>query len=895
MADTRPDPEELLKRVNAEVARKARGRLRIFFGASAGVGKTYAMLEAAHNVLAAGTDVVVGYVEPHGRVDTERLLEGLPRLAPLPVSYRGIARLEFDLDAALARKPEILLVDELAHSNPSGGEPPPRHPKRWQDVAELLAAGISVWTTVNVQHLESLNDLVLQTTGVRQRETLPDHVFDEADDIELIDLPPDDLIARLHAGKVYVGEHAGTAVDRFFRKSNLLALREIALRRVADRVEAASRALAADRVQSRQARDRLLVAVGPDAQAEELVRAGKRLADALDAQWSVVYVETPPLMRLSDGARNRRIEVLRLAESLGAESVTLDGPSAAEALAEYAHLRRATRVIVGTPKRRGWRAWLRPSTATELVRRARGFDVVMIAASPATGQPARVTEPGTPTPTPWDRYLRAVVVTALCTLLAFALYRRIELSNLVMIYLLGVTVAGLRLGRGPALFTALLNVAAFDFFFVPPRYSFAVSDAQYLVTFGAMATIALVIASLTASVRQQTRVAGARERRTALLYAMSRELAATRGMASMARVAVRHVAEVFECQAVVLLPQPEGKLAYPADTPLESSFRGADLAVAQWVADHARRAGLGTDTLPAARGLYVPLGDETRSVGVLAVLPSNARRVLLPEQSHLLGTFAGQIALALERARLAEVAEQSTLAAERETLRNTLLASISHDLRTPLAVLAAAGSTLAQRGAVLDEPTRVQLAKSVEMKAREMSELVSNVLDLVRFESGQVVLRRDWQMLDDLLGSALAAYAQKLAAHPVEVRLTAELPPVWVDATLVVQVFTNLLDNIAKYTPAGTHVLVSASADTDGPFVRVVIDDEGPGLPAGDPARLFDKFQRGHEEGSVVGVGLGLAICQAIVHAHGGEIWAQRRESGGARFVFTLPTTESSA
>jgi two-component system, OmpR family, sensor histidine kinase KdpD len=895
MAEARPDPDQLLERVKAEEARERRGRLRIFFGASAGVGKTYAMLEAARSAQASGTDVVVGYVEPHGRVETERLLEGLPRLPALPVSYRGIVRLEFDLDAALARHPEILLVDELAHSNVIGGEPPPRHPKRWQDIEELLAAGISVWTTVNVQHLESLNDLIFQTTGVRQRETLPDHVFDEADDIELIDLPPDDLIARLHAGKVYIGDQAGTAVERFFRKQNLMALREIALRRVADRVEAAARLLPADRTAVRIAGDRVLVAVGPDTQAEELVRAGKRLADALDAEWIVVYVETPALLRLSEAERNRRISVLRLAESLGAESVTLDGPSAATTLAEYAHVRNATRVIVGAPKRRGWRAWLRPSTAAELVRRARGFDVLMIGAT----RPAPTLPSAPPTAAPgsgavrWDRYASGAAIAALCTLLAFAMYPYFELSNLVMIYLLGVTVAGLRLGRGPSALTALLNVVAFDFFFVPPRYSFAVANAQYLVTFGAMLTIALVIATLTASVRQQTRVAGARERRTALLYAMSRELAATRGIANMARVAVRHVAEVFQCQAVVLLPAADGKLRYPSDAPLESSLRGADLAVAQWVADHGHRAGLGSDTLPAARGLYVPLGDEQRTVGVLAVLPSNPRRVLLPEQSHLLGTFAGQIALALERAHLAEVAEASSLAAERETLRNTLLASISHDLRTPLAVIAGAGSTLARHGASLDEATRVQLASSVETKAREMSELVSNVLDLVRLESGQVVLRRDWQTLDDLVGTALTAYAEKLTAHPVELRLAADLPPVWVDATLIVQVFTNLFDNIAKYTPAGTRATVTATADTGREFVQVVVDDEGPGLPAGDPARLFDKFQRGSDEAAVAGVGLGLAICQAIVRAHGGEIEAQRREGGGARFAFTLPATEA--
>jgi two-component system, OmpR family, sensor histidine kinase KdpD len=619
------------------------------------------------------------------------------------------------------------------------------------------------------------------------------------------------------------------------------------------------------------------------------------VADALDAQWIVVYVETPQLLRLSETDRNRRITVLRLAESLGAESVTLDGPSAAAALIEYAQVRSATRVIVGAPKRRGWRAWLRRSTATELMRRAQGFDVLMISPSGRVAPPPLAHTTTQPPALRWDRYAWAILISALCTGLAFAMYPHFELSNLVMIYLLGVTVAGLRLGRGPSGVTAVLNVAAFDFFFVPPRFSFAVTDVQYLVTFATMVTIALVIASLTASVRQQTRVAAARERRTALLYAMSRELAATRGSASMARVAVRHVAEVFECHAVVLLPGAGGRLHYPKEPPLDSSFRHADLAVAQWVADHGRRAGLASDTLPASPGLYVPLKDERRTVGVLAVLPRNPRRVLLPEQSHLLGTFAGQIGLALERAHLAEVAEQSTLAAERETLRNTLLASISHDLRTPLAVMSAAGSTLAQHGANLDEPTRRELARSVETKAREMSELVSNVLDLVRFESGQVQLRRDWQTLDDLIGSALAGYAERLAAHPVEVRLAAELPPVWVDATLIVQVFVNLFDNIAKYTPAGTPVTVRAALDELREFVRVVVDDEGPGLPAGDPARLFDKFQRGTDEGAVVGVGLGLAICQAIVHAHGGQIEAQRREGGGARFMFTLPVTEGSA
>ena len=897
MAEIRPDPDQLLAHVQAEEARAKRGRLRIFFGASAGVGKTYAMLEAAHRMRASGIDVVVGYVEPHGRVDTEHLLAGLEQLPFLNVSYRGIVRREFDLDAALTRHPGIILVDEFAHSNIVAGEPSPRHPKRWQDIQELLDAGITVWTTVNVQHLESLNDLVFQITGVRQRETLPDQVFDEASDIELIDLPPDDLLARLRAGKVYVTDEAGklaTAINSFFRTPNLMALRELALRKVASRVEAAARALPVDRNRTRLAGDRVLVAVGPDEQAEQLVRAGKRLADALDASWTVVYVETPELLRLSDAERNRRIDVLRLAESLGGETVTLDGPSAAAVLLEYAQTRHATRVVVGAPKARGWRRWLRPSTPQQLIKTARTFDVVTIAVAEermGNAKPPRFAFPDeSARQIRWDRYAWALATTAICTGVAFVLYPHFELSNLVMVYLLGVTVAGLRLGRAPALLAATLNVVAFDFFFVPPRFSLAISDAQYLVTFVVMLIIALVIANLMSSVRQQTRVSGARERRTVLLYAMSRELVATRGIESLARVAVSHVAEVFQCQAVLLLPTNEGKLTYPRDPPLEKSLRGADLAIAQWVLDHGRQAGLGTDTLPAAPALYVPLAEGGKQLGVLAVLPTNQRRILLPEQRHLLETFASQIGLALERAKLAESAEGARLNAERESLRNTLLASISHDLRTPLAVIAGAGSALAQHGAALDETTRIVLARSVETKAREMSDLVSNVLDLMRFESGHIVLRRDWQTLDDLVEAALTNLESKLKDHVVESRIPADLPPVHVDANLVVQVFSNLFDNVAKYTPPGTRVCVSAMLD--GMFVRVLVEDEGPGLPVGDPERLFDKFQRGSDEGTVVGVGLGLAICQAIVHAHGGEIEAQRREGGGARFDFTLPAEE---
>jgi len=896
MNDERPDPDRLLAQVQAEEARARRGRLRVFFGASAGVGKTYAMLEAALAARAAGTDVVVGYVEPHGRVETERLLEALECLPTQSVRYRGMVREEFDLDAALRRRPEILLVDELAHSNLIDGHPPPRHAKRWQDINELCDAGINVWTTLNIQHLESLNDLVAQITGSRQRETIPDRVLDEADEIELIDLPPDDLLQRLRQGKVYVSEQVATAVERFFRKPNLIALRELALRRTADRVDAAAREQGLPGgLQSRAylARDRLLVAVGPDAQAAQLVRTGKRLADAMDAEWTAVYVETPALQRLSAADRDRRIDILRLAESLGAGTVTLDGPTAARALTEYARTLGATRVLVGEPRRRGWRALIRPSTATELIRSAQGFDVLVVARQ--DGEPCVRPKPQLELSreVPWARYGWALAITAACTVIAFMLDPIISETNVAMIYVLGATIAGLRLGRGPGTLTAIACVAAFDFAFVPPRFTLQVGDAQYLITFVVMLAVTLTIGNLMANVRQQTRVAGARARRTALLYDMSRELAGTRGIENMARVAVRHVAEVFDSAAVVLAPDASGRLNHPAGSPLEKSFRGADLSVAQWVVDHGECAGLGTDTLPAGPAIFLPLRGTRRTLGVLGVLPTNRRRILLPEQRRLLETFAGQIALALERAALGEEAATARIAAETESLRNTLLASISHDLRTPLAVITGAASALTRHGATMDPSTRESLAQSIEEQAHEMSNLISNVLDLMRLESGRIELRCDTHSVGDLVGTALHRLEPRLRNHPVAIDLPDDLPDVNVDPVLASQVLANLLENAAKYTPAGTRIRITAVADA--PMVRVVVEDEGPGLPPGDPRLLFEKFQRGREENAVVGAGLGLAICRAIVAAHGGGISAGSGTHGGARFEFTLPGVEAAS
>jgi two-component system sensor histidine kinase KdpD len=893
--DDRPNPDELLADVQREEERARRGRLHIFFGASAGVGKTFSMLEAARAAKAGGADIVAGYVEPHGRVETERLLEGLETLPFLEVRYKGITRREFDLDAALRRSPATILVDELAHSNISDGEPKPRHSKRWQDVEELLDAGINVWSTLNVQHLESLNDVVAGITGVRQQETIPDRIFDEANEVELIDLTPDDLLARLKAGKVYLADQVSTATERFFRTPNLLALRELALRRTADRVDADALQYQGKERVSRPwlARDRFLIAVAPDDQAEQLVRFGKRFADALDAEWMVVSVETPALLKLSERERNRRIDVLRLAESLGAETVTLDGPSAADALIEYARLRNVTRIVVGEVKRAGWRALLRRSTATELVRRGSGFDVSVIARREgAAPQPRDLPDSG-PKIMRWERYWAALAVTAACTGLAFLMYPYFSLTNLVMVYLLGATVAALRLGRGPASLTAVSNVVALDFCFVPPRYTLSTNNLEYLVTFGVMLVIALVIANLVANLRAQSRVAGARERRTSLLYAMSRELAVTRSFDNLARVAIKHLAETFASSATVLMPDARGQLAFPKGEAPTGALPKPDLSVAQWVFDHGRPAGLGTDTLPAAPAQYLPLTGTRSTLGVLAVRPTQKRRLMLPEQRHLLETFAGQIALAVERSQMAEDAEHARVAAETESLRNTLLASISHDLRTPLAVITGASSALNDPDLKLEPAARAQLVHSIDAKAHEMSELISNVLDLMRFETGEVRLRRDWQTIDDLVGTALSRLEGRLGGHTVDVALPAELPPVHVDAPLIMQVLVNLLENAVKHTPAGTQIRITAEAQ--GESVSVSVEDNGRGLPEGDPEKLFAKFQRGREESNAGGAGLGLAICRAIVNAHGGKISAMGRFGGGARFVFTLPATEPAA
>ncbi|OIR19651.1 sensor protein KdpD [mine drainage metagenome] len=898
----RPDPDSLLERVQRAEAKRHRGRLKIFFGASAGVGKTFGMLLAARERRAEGLDVVAGYVETHKRAETEQLLEGLEKLAPRLVDYRGAQLREFDLDAALKRRPALILVDELAHSNAPGS----RHPKRWQDVDELLEAGVDVYTAINVQHIESLNDVVSQITGIPVWETVPDAVLEGADEIELIDLPPDELLQRLKEGKVYLPQQAERAAQNFFRKGNLIALRELALRRTADRVDAQMRDYRDDHAIQNvwQVKERMLVCIGPGGNAENLVRAAYRLSQLLKAEWIVVYIETAKLQHLSRAQRDAILRTLKLAEELGAETVTLNGHRLSDEVIAYARARNATRIVLGKPTYAGLRRWLHGSLVDTIVRQASDIDIHVVgkesdALSQLRENPyfsrsrlylGLAAEEQKPLFRWRIEYLWAAVVSAICTAAAWPMYNHFDLANLIMVYLLGVVVVAARYGRGPSLLTSFLGVVLFDFFFVPPRFSFAVSDSQYLITFGVMLLVALVISSMTVSIKHQARVASMRERRSASLYAMSRELAATRGQENIVRVAVRHVADVFETQVVVLLPDAGGRLLYPDEEGLAESCHGSDLSVAQWVYDHGQMAGAGTDTLPGGDMIYLPLRASAEVLGVLVLLPLNSARLALPEQQRLLETFVSQIALALERVRLAAEAQSAQLKIETEQLRNSLLSAISHDLRTPLAAIVGASSSLVRDSERLDDVARRELGQAIYDEATRMASLANNLLDMARLQAGAIVLNRQWQPLEEVVGAALAGMNQRLANHTVSVRLTHDLPLVEIDSLLIERVFANLLDNAVKYTPPGTPIEIGATAAAGE--LTVTVSDRGGGIPEGEEKLIFEKFHRVASEGNQGGAGLGLSICRSIIEAHGGRIWAENLSTGGAAFHFTLPLSE---
>ena len=879
----RPDPDALLARVQQEEVRAARGKLKIFFGASAGVGKTYAMLGAARRQQELGTDVLIGVVETHGRKETEALIVGLERLPPREIPYRGQVLKEFDLDAALARHPALILMDELAHSNVAGS----RHPKRWQDIEELLGAGIDVYTTVNVQHLETLNDVVSGIAGIRVWETVPDHVFDDADEVVLVDLPPDELLQRLKEGKVYFPEQAERAIRNFFRKGNLIALRELALRRTADRVDddmlAWRRESSVESVW--QTRDALLVCIGPGAGGERLVRTGARLASRLEAPWHTIHVETEEPSRQNEAERKRIVRALELAASLGAETATLALVDPVAATVDYARRNNLSRILVGRDHPRPWQPWYR-SIADRIGHAAPDLDVIQV----ARGEDGRAAPAPAPLATveDWPAYAKAAGICAAATALAMPLTGAIELTNIAMIFLLAVVLVAVWLGSGPAVAAAFLAVAAFDFFFVPPRFTFAVHDAQYLMTFAVMLTVALIIGQLTARYKRQADVARQREARARALYGMSRDLSAALMPEQILDAAEHFLAAEFAAGAALILADPEDRLL----PPLFAAKAGAggrptvDDGVARWAFDHGEAAGLGTDTLPGSALLYLPLRAPMRTRGVLAVAPRDPLAVQSPEARRQLDTFAALIAIAVERIHYVDVAQSTTVQMESERLRNSLLAAMSHDLRTPLTAVVGLADALRQSRPPLSAE-QDELARGMRDESLRMSSLVGKLLDMARLQEGRVQLNRQWQPFEEVVGSALKTVDSALAGRRVDIRLDPELPLVDFDAVLIERVLANLLENAAKYTPVDSRIVIAARID--GEMVEVRVEDDGPGLPRGREEEIFRKFERGEKESATGGVGLGLAICRTIVEAHGGRIRAENVAPHGARMLFTLP------
>jgi two-component system, OmpR family, sensor histidine kinase KdpD len=884
----RPNPEHLLAQVRAEERQQGRGRLKVFLGYAAGVGKTFAMLEAARQRKAEGVDVVAAYVETHGRPETEALLAGLESLPRRSVTYRDARLEEFDLDGALARRPALALVDELAHTNAPGS----RHPKRYQDVEELLAAGIDVYTTLNIQHLESANDVVAQITGIVVRETLPDRIIDEADEIELVDLPPDELLQRLREGKVYVPDQAARAIERFFRKGNLTALREMTLRRAALRIDGQMRAY----MQMRSiagpwpVAERLLVCVSPSPLNERLVRATRRLADELSAEWFALYVETPAQSHLSPEDRDRVGRNLQLAEQLGGKVATRQAEAVAEAVVAFGREHNVTKIIAGKPLRPRWVELLRGSVVDQIIRLSGLIDVYVISGTEET--PRKAEHSRGSAGRPWRQYLQSVGLVAAASVIGWPIHIWLEPANLVMLYLTAVVIAALYLGRGPAILASVLSVLVFDFFFIAPRGTLVVADTQYLLTFLGLLVVGLVISTLAARVRDQVEAGRHRERRTAALYSLSRDLAAAGNLEGVLQAVVAHVGETFGRAAVVLLPEGEG--LRPGGATPGLALGEDELAVASWAFEHATPAGEGTDTLPATSLRYLPLVTARGVVGVLGVRPAaDPVRDIVPEERRLLEAFASQAAIAIERTHLADQASQVELLSATEKLQTALLNSISHDLRTPLASITGVLSSLRHdkgssgRAADLDEATRDDLVETAWGEADRLNRLVGNLLDMTRLEAGALRVNKEPCDLTDVVGAVLTQLEQRAANREVVVDVPPELPLVPMDFVLIAQVLANLLDNGLKYSSPDTPVEVAARLV--GNQLELTVADRGSGIPTEELGRVFDKFHRVQRTEDAVGTGLGLAISKGIAEAHGGSIEAVNRPGGGTVIRLTLP------
>lgn len=873
----RPNPDALLAAIQSAAAREKRGSLKVFLGMCPGVGKTYAMLEAARRELAADVDVVIGYVETHGRKETDALTNGLPLVPRKAVDHRGITLAEIDLDAVLARHPRLALVDELAHSNAPGS----RHPKRWQDVQELLDAGIDVFTTLNVQHLESRADTVRQITGTEVRETVPDSVLDAAE-IELVDLPPAELLQRLGQGKVYMADRAAAAAANFFSEANLTALRELALRLVADHVGEETQEF--HRTQPTagpwKTGHRLLVAVSASPLSEPLIRWTRRTADSLKCPWLAVHVENS--QPLSEAGQGRLEKNLALARTLGAEVITTADEDLVRGLLRIAQQHNVTQIVVGKPSSAGFLDWLRAGRLLRRLTRETGnidLHVVRAEKNDATKAEPRGRWP---VQISWNQYAAAVVAVAGVGLLNVVISQFTGPRVPGFVFLLAVVLLALFLGRGPVFLAGALSALAWNYFFLPPRFTFIITSTEDACLFGLYFVVAIVLGQLVSRVRAREQAERYREERAIALYQLTRELAQAGTRDEVVWQLMAEVARVFRASVAVAFPIGQ-KLAVHPDSSLTLTEK--ELNVAEWAFHHRQAAGRFTDNLPGAEVMHLPMVTERAVLGVLAVaLPD---RTLTLAQRDLLEAYGRQAALVLDRVALRASAEQTKLLAESERLSNALLNSISHELRTPLAAITSATSTLVETRDAPEQLRRSMIAEIQEASAR-LNRLVGNLLDVTRLESGHVQARLDWCDVGDLVQSTVRVLERELQGRDVKVAVAKDLPLARLDFTLMQQALSNLLLNAAVHTPPGTPILIQARQEEG--MLELNVADYGPGLPPELLPRIFDKFVRA-PDAPAGGSGLGLAIVKGFVEAQGGHISVANGPGGGATFSIRVPQT----
>jgi two-component system, OmpR family, sensor histidine kinase KdpD len=885
----RPSPDALLEAARREECRD--GKFKIFVGAAPGVGKTYEMLQQAQARRKDGYDVVVGVVETHGRRETEALLEGLEVIPRRSIEYRGQHLEEMDLEAIIARRPQIALVDELAHTNAPGS----RHAKRYLDVEELLNRGINVYSTVNIQHIESLNDVVAQITHVRVRETVPDSVFNRADAVELVDLTPDDLIQRLKEGKVYVPAQAERALEHFFAPANLTALRELALRRTADRVD--EQLLTEMRARAIQgpwaAGERVLVCVSEDPRAAGLVRYAKRLSDRLHARLTALSVESRRNLQLSEEERDRIADTLRLAQAMGGEAATVPGINRriAEDVLAYAYSNNVTHIVIGKSTRSRWFEVLHGSIVHDLVRKSGNISVHVIAGEDIEGAPiprktVRTVEAGASIdPLPYGLALLAV---AIATGINEAIAPFLGIQNAALVYLTAIVAVASRLGLGPSLFTSVVASLAYNFFFMEPLYTFTIADPLNVAAFIFFIISAVLVSNLAAQLRMQAIVSAGRARTTEALYTFSRKLVGVGTLDDVLWATAYQTALMLKVRVVVLLPE-NGSVAVKAGYPPEDTLDEADLAAARWAWESNRSAGRGSDTLPGAKRLFLPMNTSRGIIGVVGLDSDKPGPLLTPDERRLLDALIDQGALAIERVRLVEDIGRVKRNEEADRLRSALLTSISHDLKTPLAAMIGSAGALRELSGNLTDTEKAELLTTILEEGDRLNRFIANLLDMTRLESGAVMPNLGLHDVGEIVDSALRRAAKILARHHVELRLAANMPMIELDPVLFEQVLFNVLDNAAKYALPGTTICIETSREADSVCIRIF--DEGNGVPNGDLERIFDKFYRVRKGDRVrAGTGLGLAISRGFVEALNGTIIAANRsDRSGAVFTIRLP------